>query len=300
MRSWAISPRVRAARVTGTRLIATLASALLALAAVAIASRAQDVGGVLVWGPQSAARAGLRVGQVIEVTPDGPAGRAGIVAGDTLLAIGGVPLLAPDSLARALALAPADSPCAIVRARSGGPVPDSARGSVVDTLEVSLAPLPPRLGAFVTTGGLTPTGATVVDDSVSVTASLSEWGGLTFVALRVDHRGRGWLAFGPDSVTVLDGTRRVQRPLSPGELRLLGDARFEHGPVAAWVLAPVLRDLAAAERSLDQNRLRPLEIPSGANTVGLMVFAVERMASPVAVTVRCARHEYAFSFARPY
>jgi hypothetical protein len=281
--------------------MAGLALLMLVLGAAPVAAQsASPLGGVFVWAGRTPTRDGLRVGQVLEVTPDGPAARAGLVAGDTLLAIGGVTLTDPAALARSLEQAPADASCWITRARAAGPVPDSARGSVRDSVEAWLAPLALRLGATVTTAGVGRTSSAVVDDSVSVTVSVSEWSGLTFVAVRLDHRGRGRLDFGPDSVLVLDGTHRVVRPVSSARALSVRYATPETRQVASWVAAMVGDERSATTAAMEHDELRQVEIPPGAHALGLLYFTVERMESPVEVRVRTTSREYVFTFDRVF
>lgn len=260
----------------------------------------QSLGGLFVWAGRMPVRDGLRVGQVLEVTPGGPADRAGLVPGDTLLAIAGVPLADPAALARALERAPADAPCWIARVRAMPPDADSTAVPERDSVRVTLDPLTPRLGAYVTTAGVGRTNSSVVDDSVTVTLSVSEWSGLTFVAVRVDHRGRGRLDFGPDSVLVLDGTRRVMRPVSSARALSIRYATPEARQVASWVAAMVADERSATTAAMEHNELRQTEVPPGAHVLGLLYFAIERAPSPVEVIVRVARGEYRFTFDRVF
>jgi membrane-associated protease RseP (regulator of RpoE activity) len=244
-----------------------------------------------------ASRAGFRPGVVIAVDPGGPAARAGLQRGDTVLAAGGSGFLSLEELRLRLAALPAGATCTLAVAR--------------DTLRfvaVALADSAPRLGATFTTALAGPRSAVIVDEPLTVVAAVSEWQGLTAVAVSVENRGPVPVAFGPDSVTIVDGTGRLAAPMEPREVaRHRFGARGRRTPadipdsVFVEILAgrdPGRDGVSRRQAALDLQRaaLRPARVPPGARHAGVLFVPVERLARPVEVRVELDGRTYRFMF----
>jgi hypothetical protein len=244
----------------------------------------------------AAARDSLRENIVVAVDSGGAAARSGLLPGDTLLAVNGVVAEHHAELARLLAAVPSSASCSLAVARAGGR----------EVLEVDLDPIPPRLGATVTATSTDPIAA-VADDSLTVRVGLAEWAGMAMLAVSVENRGAEALAFGPDSVEVVDAVRHVVRRLDAKSAARLIDAEL-----AARVHAGI-RDGADAgtdeafeqllprahvrlDRDLLEHALVPVRVPPRALAGGILYAAEEHVLAPWTVRVRMRGRVYAFTF----
>lgn len=256
--------------------------------------------GVKYLRPLGASGAGQHL--IIQSVASGtPAEQAGLLPADTLLEAGGITISDSRQLTEHLRGLNRRDSTALLVGRPFGRV----------TVRVLPDKKTRRLGVHFLGTALTDSVASLIAPSLTVSASVVEFGDGTLVRADVMNTCDQSIQFGPDSVVVIAGDGSLQSPITPENLLALkfggsitDVAGMTHRTMGGAIASGIMSGWAQATReaytrSVLENALRESSIPPQARHGGAVFYATKKMPRPVTVRIHISSRLFTIAFGDP-